>query len=324
MGWFDEQIRKRKQADDEAFAYSFNGIAEAIMGRRVFDAIHDSSQVTVDAIGEILTYYRVKPQEVPEGMQDMNEVLEYLMRPYGIMRRAVRLDKGWYHDAVGAMLGTRTDDGSVVALLPWGLSGYRFYDRKAGKFVHLGKKTEGMIAPEALAFYKPFPLKKMGIPDLARYIVQQVAPADVVLLLLAMQVTTLVGLLMPRFNALLFSKVLDSGSAQMLVGMGILLVCTSVSSMIFGVVESLASARISTKLSINVEAAAMMRMLSILFATSPSATFLTLPLNSALIVSPAKSAPPVTATVLSECSCPSYVQVLLAALTSISLLAYTS
>ena len=262
MGWFDEQIRKRKQADDEAFADSFYNIAEAVMGRRVSDALNDSAQVTVDAIGEILKYYHVKPQEVPEDMRNVNEVLEYLMRPYGIMRRAVRLDKGWYHDAVGAMLGTRTDDGSVVALLPWGLSGYRFYDRKAGKFVHLGKKTEGMIAPEALAFYKPFPLKKMGIPDLARYIVQQVAPADVVLLLLAMQVTTLVGLLMPRFNALLFSKVLDSGSAQMLLGMGILLVCTSVSSMIFGVVESLASARISTKLSINVEAAAMMRMLS--------------------------------------------------------------
>ena len=262
MGWFDEQIRKRKQADDEAFADSFYNIAEAVMGRRVSDALNDSAQVTVDAIGEILKYYHVKPQEVPEDIRNVNEVLEYLMRPYGIMRRAVRLDKGWYHDAVGAMLGTRTDDGSVVALLPWGLSGYRFYDRKAGKFVHLGKKTEGMIAPEALAFYKPFPLKKMGIPDLARYIVQQVAPADVVLLLLAMQVTTLVGLLMPRFNALLFSKVLDSGSAQMLLGMGILLVCTSVSSMIFGVVESLASARISTKLSINVEAAAMMRMLS--------------------------------------------------------------
>ena len=262
MGWFDEQIRKRKQADDEAFAYSFSGIAEAIMGRMVFDATHDSSQVTVDAIGEILTYYRVKPQEAPEDMHDMNEVLEYLMRPYGIMRRTVRLDKGWYRDAAGAMLGTRTDDGSVVALLPWGLFSYRFYDRKTGKYVHLGKKTEGMIASEALAFYKPFPLKKMSLYDFARYIVEQIAPADLVLLFLAMQVATMVGLLMPRLNALLFSDVLESGSVQMLLGMGMLMICTSISSLIFGTIDSLVSARISTRLSINVEAASMMRMLS--------------------------------------------------------------
>ena len=263
MGWFDEQIHQRKQADEEAFADSFQYIAEAVMGRRISDALNDSRQVTTDAIGEILRYYHVKSHEVPESIQDMNEVLEYLMRPYGIMRRTVRLDKGWYHDAVGAMLGTRKDDGSVVALLPWGLSGYRFYDRKAGKYVHLSRKTEGMIESEAFAFYKPFPLKKMGIPDFMRYIVEQIAPSDLVMLLLTMLVSTLVGLLIPRLNARLFSDVIESGSMNMLLGVGIFLACTSISSLIFEVVHAMASMRINTKLSINIEAAAMMRMLSL-------------------------------------------------------------
>lgn len=263
MGWFDEQIHQRKQADEEAFADSFQYIAEAVMGRRISDALNDSRQVTTDAIGEILRYYHVKSHEVPESIQDMNEVLEYLMRPYGIMRRTVRLDRGWYHDAVGAMLGTRKDDGSVVALLPWGLSGYRFYDRKAGKYVHLSRKTEGMIESEAFAFYKPFPLKKMGIPDFMRYIVEQIAPSDLVMLLLTMLVSTLVGLLIPRLNARLFSDVIESGSMNMLLGVGIFLACTSISSLIFEVVHAMASMRINTKLSINIEAAAMMRMLSL-------------------------------------------------------------
>ena len=263
MGWFDDQIHKRKQADDEALADSFQYIAEAVMGRRISDALNDSRQVTTDAIGEILSYYHVKSQEVPENIEDMNEVLEYLMRPYGIMRRPVRLDKGWYRDAVGAMLGTRTDDGSVVALLPWGLSGYRFFDRKTGTYVRLSRKTERMIDEDALAFYKPFPLKKMGIPDLMRYIVEQVAPADPVMLLLTMLVSTLVGLLVPRLNALLFSDVIESGSIRMLLGISVFLVCASISSLIFGVVQALASGRINTKLSINIEAAAMMRMLSL-------------------------------------------------------------
>ena len=262
MGWFDEQIRQRKQADDEAFADSFEQIAEAVMGRRISDSLNDSRQVTTDAIGEILRYYHVKPQEVPDSIQDMNEVLEYLMRPYGIMRRTVRLDRGWYRDAVGAMLGTRIDDGSVVALLPWGLSGYRFYDRQTGRFVILNRRTEGMIDTEALAFYKPFPLKKLGIPDFMRYIVEQIAPADLAMLMLTMAACTLVGLLVPRINALLFSTVIESHSLRMLMGAGIYLVCTSISALILDVVRGLAGGRINTKLSINIEAAAMMRMLS--------------------------------------------------------------
>ena len=133
MGWFDEQIRARKEADQAVYEESFEQMANAVMGRRMNDALNSDREITADAIGEILKFYHVKPQEVPEKIKDMNEVLEYLLRPSGFMRRTVNLEKGWYHDAIGAMLGTRSDDGSVVALIPSGLNGYRFYDRKTGK-----------------------------------------------------------------------------------------------------------------------------------------------------------------------------------------------
>lgn len=263
MGWFDEQLRQRKEADSAAFEDSFRQIAGAVMGRRMSEALNDDRQITTDAIGEILKYYHVKPQEVPENIQDMNEVLEYLMRPYGIMRRTVRLDRGWYRDAVGTMLGTRKDDGSVVALLPYGLAGYRFFDRKSGKFVRLNRKTEALIEGEAVAFYKPFPLKKMGIPDLMRYLAEQIAPADLVMLALATFAVTAIGLLTPKLNNLLFSDVLNSGSVRMLMGMGIFMVCVMFSSLLLGTVNSFASARLKTKMDLNVEAASMMRVLSL-------------------------------------------------------------
>ena len=264
MNWFDEQIRARKAADQEAFDDSFRHLAGAVMGWRVIDALNnDDRQVATDAIGEILRYYHVKPHEVPENIHDMNEVLEYLLRPYGIMRRRVELGPGWYKDAVGAMLGTRKDDGSVVALLPWGLTGYRFYDRKAGKWVHLNRRTEGLIEPEAIAFYKPFPLTKMSVRDLLIYIFQQIEPADIALLVLAVAAVAAVGLLIPRLNNLLFSVVLDSGSYSVLLGIAIFMVCVTVSSLIFGSAQTLLTTRIGTKLNLSVEAATMMRLLSL-------------------------------------------------------------
>ena len=93
MGWFDEQIKQRKEADLTAFENSFQEIAEAVMGKRLSDALNDDRAVTTDAVGEILKYYHVKAQEVPETITDMNEVLEFLMRPHGIMRRTVQIGR---------------------------------------------------------------------------------------------------------------------------------------------------------------------------------------------------------------------------------------
>ena len=263
MGWFDEQIRARRDADRAVFEDSFRQMAGAVMGRRMTEALNDDRQITEDAVGEILRFYHVKAQEVPENIRDMNEVLEYLLRPYGIMRRNVTLEHGWYHDAAGAMLGMRKDDGSVVALLPFGLNRYRFFDRKTGKMVLLNRKTQDMIEKEAIAFYKPFPLKKMNVGSLIGYIIQQIAPADIALLVLSMLAVTGLGMLTPRLNNLLFSDVLASGSGQALLGMAIFMISVGISGLLFSSVEALLSTRIGSKLSLSVEAATMMRILSL-------------------------------------------------------------
>ena len=263
MGWFDEQIRSRKNADRAVFEDSFLQMAGAVMGRRMTEALNDDRRVTTDAIGEILKYYRVKPQEVPESITDMNEVLEFLLRPYGIMRRNVDLSKGWYHDAVGAMLGTRKDDGSVVALIPFGLNGYRFYDRKTGKYVHVNRKTQNLIEETAIAFYKPFPLQKMTMGSLLKYIIQQITAADIVMLVMAILAVTLVGLITPMLNNILFSKVISSGSGTMLLGIAVFMVCVGISGILFNSIKTLLTTRIVTKLSLSVEAATMMRILSL-------------------------------------------------------------
>ena len=112
MGWFDEQIKERRQYDDDAFSEAFANMASAVMGKRFKAAFTNDRAVTKDAIDEILKYYHVKSREVPDSIKDVNEQLEFLMRPYGIMRRTVKLEDGWYRDAVGAMLGTLSGRGA--------------------------------------------------------------------------------------------------------------------------------------------------------------------------------------------------------------------
>ena len=263
MGWFDEQIEERTRADNEALEESFLRIAGAVMGKRLSAALNDRRRTAKDAIEELLKYYRVKAREVPRSVKDMNEILEFLLRPYGIMRRNVKLEKFWYRDATGPMLGVRTDDGSVVALIPDAFSGYSFFDVKSGTRVKLNRKTQDLIDSEAIAFYKPFPLKKMRARDLLRFIAENVGSSDVAPFLLAAFAAALAGLLTPRLNALLFSHVLPSGDAGALCAVAAALVCASVSALLFNAIRSVFIERVTRKLSVLVEAASMMRILSL-------------------------------------------------------------
>lgn len=193
----------------------------------------------------------------------MNERLEYLMRPYGIMRRTVVLSDGWYKDAIGAMLGTLKEDGRIVALIPVGISGYCFVDYKTGKKIKINKKNQSLFDSDAVAFYKPFPLDRIGIPQLLKYILQTLRTADFVMIALCTLAVSLLGMFLPKLNNIIFSTVITSGSVRLLASIAVFLVCVSISTLIMTTVKAMLSARINTKMEVSVQAATMMRILSL-------------------------------------------------------------
>ncbi len=263
MGWFDEQIKQRKQNDQDVFTDAFINIAGAVMGSRLSSALNDERQQMKNAFDEILRFYHINTKEIPDNITDRNEQLEYLLRPHGIMRRTVTLSKGWYKDAIGAMLGIRKSDGMVVALIPTGFSGYRYRDMETGKHVKINGKNQELFEEEAIAFYKPLPLKELGISDLMRYILGTLSPADFVITGASALAVTLIGMLSPKLNNLLFSRVIEDGSTQILLAITVFMICVTLSSLLINGVKSLIIARINTKMSISVQAAVMSRLMSL-------------------------------------------------------------
>lgn len=263
MGWFDKQIKQRKNNDDTIFEESFVSIADAVLGTRMSAEYTSDESKAQSAIEAILKYYKVKSQEVPDSVKGLGDRLEYLLRPHGIMCRNVTLEKGWHKDAIGAFLGTRKDNGSVVAFLPKGLHGYVYYDAVSDKWVKVTKKTEALFEEEGICFYKPFPLKKMNLAMLIRYIADTLSIADFVLILLTMLFISVLGLLSPKLNNLLFGTVVESKSQQLLLGIAIFMISVTVSSLLLGGVKTLLLERINTKMDLSVQAATMMRILSL-------------------------------------------------------------
>ena len=263
MGWFDEQIRQRIQNDDEAFSEAFAKMAGVVMGERLSRMLHDDRLKTKTAIEEILKYYYVKPKELPDSITTTIDQLEFLMRPSGIMWRTVDLEGEWYRDAVGAMLGSRRDDGSAVALIPNGISGYDFYDIASGKRVRVTRKNADLIDEQALCFYKPFPMRSIGTKELLKYVIEAIRLPDLVLILSAMLMVTLIGLLPPFIHRIIYSSVLEMGSTRLLLSVFSFLLCATIAQALIGTYKTLVIDRLTRRMDISFQAAGMTRLLSL-------------------------------------------------------------
>ena len=263
MGLFDEQISTRKLNDETEFENAFLNIAETVIGHKLTAAYKDEKRVAKDAIDEILKFYHINPVEVPKNISSIDEQLEYVLRPHGIMRRTVKLNKGWHKNAFGAMLGVRKDDGTVVALIPTGISGYCYFDNKTGTRIKINKSNEDLFEDEAMCFYTTFPLRKISLKDLVAYCLKIFQLSDYLAIALAGIVVTCIGLIVPAINSVIFDSVIVSGEIRSLIAIAVFLISVSISSMVFSTVQNMVSSRISTKMDVTVEAATMIRVLSL-------------------------------------------------------------
>ena len=263
MGWFNDQIRERMDNDQNVLEDSFFRMASVVMDRWDAERLADERMIVKEAIDDILKYYHEKPGDIPESIKNVSDQLEYALRPSGLMVRDVELEGNWQHDAFGPMLGYMKETGTTVALLPGAVFGYYYRDPATGKRTRVTRKTAKLFSRDALCFYQPLPMKKLGIGDLLLYMWKCITHGDLLLILLASLAMVLVGMIEPRIISLVTGKVLKTKNVNLLNGLMIFLVSSTFAGQLIGLVKTLLMSRISTKTSMTVEASVMMRILSL-------------------------------------------------------------
>ena len=263
MGWFTEQIRQRTENDQNVLEDSFFRMASVVMDKWDANRLEDERLIAKEAIDDILKFYHQKPVEIPDTIRDVNDQLEYVLRPTGLMTREVELEEGWQNDAYGPMLGYLKEAGTAVALLPGTIYGYYFKDPATGKRTRITRKTARLFSREALCFYQPLPMKKLGIPDLLKYMKNSITYGDLVVIVLATLAVQLVGMIEPRVYSLVTGKILQGHNMNLMAGVGVFLLTSAFAAQLIGLVRSLLMQRINTKTSQAVQASVMMRILSL-------------------------------------------------------------
>ncbi len=262
LGWFDSQIRQRKQSDQERFEDSILRMASVVVGNRYGDTLADDRIITKHAIDDILKYYHCKPVDIPESLTEPEEQLEYALRPYGLMYRVVELKENWYKDGFGPVIAFREEDGVPIALFPKELVGYYYRDSNGSK-ISVNKKNMEGFSRDAICFYRPLPLRSIGIPDLLLFMKNCLNIGDLIIVFGFNLLCTLMGLLMPGITKMMAGFVLESGKPSLLWGTAVFMLCVAVSTRLIEIADLMAGTRLEIKTSIPVDSAMMMRIMSL-------------------------------------------------------------
>ncbi|MDN0055873.1 ATP-binding cassette domain-containing protein [Collinsella ihumii] len=259
MDLFGSQVEARRRFDDERLEQALHRLSDAVTGARTAEGASRLVQAG-SALDHVLAYYGVEGGETPRGVKSMDELIQQRLRSTGIMCRPVRLSGAWYRDAMGAMLGF-ADDGLPVALIPLARGGYQFIDGMGP--VRVNERSAKRLADEAWCFYRPLPQRELGVRDILLFMARSLDRGDIIALICAAAASTALGMVAPLVNRIVFGPVVEAGTASIIAPLAVLLVGVLVAQVIVGGIRQIVLARISTKLSVPLDAAMMMRTLSL-------------------------------------------------------------
>ncbi len=263
MGWFEKQIKQRIDLDQQLFEDSIVRAAGVVLGKKTGAKINDERIVTKKAIDVLLKYYHCKPVDIPKEIKEHEDQLDYCLRPYGLMKRRINLEENWWKDAYGPVLAYSKEYSEPIVILPYKGSGYYYTDRSTGRRVIINKKTAANFKRRAYCFYKPFPQKKLGIYDLLRYMRSCLTSADILFMVICALAAACVGMVIPRLTKAITGYVVSSGNVRMLAGIAVCMLCTAVSTQIITSIGNMLNERVRIKTSLGVDAAMMMRVMSL-------------------------------------------------------------
>lgn len=197
---------------------------------------------------------------------DHVEILRRLAQKGNIRLRLVRLERDWYNKDNGVLIGyiRREGKGSVpVALVPENPNSYRIVTKTHPEGIPLTEEIAGELEKDAFQCYAGFPMRKLTVPYVMRFIFNQCWQKDFSTILSVSLFMGFIPLAAPIITETVFQDILPILDIKGLVMVTQVLMVTSFTMAVLSIIRSIAVVRISTRLDMSVEAALWGRLLSL-------------------------------------------------------------
>ena len=261
MGIFEEQLRERLKRDDAELSHSIDDVIDSLRGKSRYHADGTSMENLRHELELICQFYKVAIPSEFHDTKDVNEFIDYMTHPSGIMHRRVMLEGNWWKDCDGALLAVTKDKGEFCALLPRKTGGYSFWNTSSGAREKLTSKHKDMFEKEALCFYEPLPEEVKNGKQLLFFLFKHIAIFDYAIVLLATLLATLLGMMTPYISGIIFSRLIPSGKTDIVFTTAILLLITVLAAYIMSVVRTGTLERIKNRMENVVQNALMSKLM---------------------------------------------------------------
>lgn len=259
---FEDKLKERYEVNRKALDSAFDQFLTMLGTEKEYEG-SDSSQTALNAI---LQYFKLDDTFLASDIKSPDAIRLFL-KMQGLFCHHVKLEGRWWEDSAGPMLTTDRNN-RIVALLPTTFGYCRVLP--GGKRQKVKRSTVEDLSPDGLNFFNLISRKKLTLKEFVRYGIKSVPAGNYVLVLTCCIVATLLSLLVPVANKIMFSEVVPSGITHGILPICALLLGAGISSVLFTLVRNLVVVRVRDKINANVQPALFARLL-----TLPSSFFRT-------------------------------------------------
>ncbi|MFE4652195.1 NHLP bacteriocin export ABC transporter permease/ATPase subunit [Streptomyces sp. NPDC056707] len=176
-----------------------------------------------------------------------------------IRTRPVRLDRRWWRENTGPLVGHRSASGAPVALL-WRRGGYDAVNPVTGRRTRVDAANAEEFEQRAVMFYRPLPERPMGKWQLLRFSLRGTRP-DVRNLALAGVVTVALGALVPIATGQVLGVYVPNAENSLIVQVSLAVIVTSIVSAVFMLMQNLTILRMEGRIESTLQPAVWDRLL---------------------------------------------------------------
>ncbi|MBQ0024441.1 MAG: ATP-binding cassette domain-containing protein [Bacteroidales bacterium] len=251
---FEDKLKERYEVNRKALDTALDQFFSMLNGERGYVG-SETSQI---AINSLLKYFKLDAALLPSDIRTKDEIKQFL-KFNGLFCHHVNLEGKWWKNASGPLL-TTDSDGHLVALLPSAV-GYRRVCRDGTKRVN-AKTFEG-LSHDGLNFFNLMARKRFTVKEFISYCLKSVPVGDYLLVFASCAIATLLSLLVPVANKIMFSEVVPSGIIAGILPICALLLGAGISSVLFTLVRNFVVVRVRDKINANVQPALFARILTL-------------------------------------------------------------
>lgn len=252
---YEDKLQNRYEVNRRALENALNTF-RLMLDDSVASSFSDKTFAAVDAL---LTFFKVDKTALQSATADVK--VTAILRMSGLFFHRITLSGKWWRDASGPILA-KDAAGDYVAVFPTAV-GYKRFCPETGRYVKVNSRTSSDLQPDALNFFVSLPKSKLSIREFLKYVAGTIPGRDYAVVFICCVLATLLSLLVPVANKIIFSEVVPSGIIGSILPICMLLLGSGISAVLFTLVRNLMVVRMRDKINANVQPALFSRMLTL-------------------------------------------------------------